>query len=339
MREPAFWWRTAGWQAGLLAPAAAAYGAVAGRRLAHRGRRGGAPVVCIGNPTLGGAGKTPTALAVARMLAAAGERPVLLSRGYGGTLAGPLLVDPARHRAVDVGDEPLLLARVAPTIVARDRVKGAAAALAAGAGVIVMDDGFQNPSLAKDFSVLVVDARRGIGNGRVFPAGPLRAPLDRQLMCAHALVTVGTAAGAAAVTVAARGRNIPVFPARFDPDRAFIDALGGARVLAFAGIGDPERFFATLADAGIVVAATKGFADHHRYTRTQAGALCEHAEREGLILVTTEKDMARIKDDAAAAALAARARALPVTLALDDEGAFKTLVLERLAVARQLTRP
>ena len=335
MREPAFWWRTAGLQAGLLAPAAALYGAVAGWRLARLGHRAGAPVVCIGNLTLGGAGKTPMALAMARMLAAAGERPVLLSRGYGGALAGPLLVDPARHRALDVGDEPLLLAHAAPTIVARDRVMGAAAALIAGAGVIVMDDGFQNPSLAKDFSVLVVDARRGVGNGWVFPAGPLRAPLAAQLMRTDALVTVGRAEGAAAVAPRARAHNIPVFSARLDPDRGFMDALGGGRVLAFAGIGDPEKFFATLTDAGVAVVATKSFADHHRYTRAKALALCEHAEREGLILVTTEKDMARIKGDAAAAELAALAHALPVTLALDDEGAFKTLVLERLAAVRQ----
>src|SRR5437667_724824 len=211
MREPAFWWRAPGWQVGLLAPAAAVYGAVAGRRLARQGRRAGAPVVCIGNPTLGGAGKTPTALAMARLLAEAGERPVLLSRGYGGALAGPLLVDPARHRAVDVGDEPLLLAQVAPTIVARDRVKGAAAALAAGAGVIVMDDGFQNPSLAKDFSVLMVDSRRGIGNGRCFPAGPLRAPLAAQLGRAHAVVVVGSSGGASGVMAAACACKIPVF--------------------------------------------------------------------------------------------------------------------------------
>jgi tetraacyldisaccharide 4'-kinase len=163
MREPPFWWRPAGLEAKLLAPVAAIYGAVAARRLARKGRRAGAPVVCIGNPTVGGAGKTPLALAVARMLAAAREQPVFLSRGYGGRLAGPLKVDPQRHRSAEVGDEPLLLARVAPTIVAHDRVRGAEAALAAGARVIVMDDGFQNPSLLKDVAVLVVDARRGIG--------------------------------------------------------------------------------------------------------------------------------------------------------------------------------
>ena len=336
MREPAFWWRAPGWQAGVLAPAAALYGAIAGRRLARPGRRTGVPVVCIGNPTLGGAGKTPTAIAAARMLAAAGERPALLSRGYGGMLAGPLLVDPARHRALDVGDEPLLLAHVAPTIVARDRVKGAAAAIAAGASVIVMDDGFQNPSLVKDVSILVVDARRGVGNGRVFPAGPLRAPLARQLMRAHALVTVGKSDRAAAVTVAVRARNIPGFSARLEPDREFIAALGGGRLLAFAGIGDPEKFFATLRDAGVAVAATKSFADHHHYTSAEAQALCAHAERDGLILVTTEKDLARIKDDTEVTELAALAHALPVTLALDDEAAFKTLVLERVEAARNV---
>src|SRR5262245_8233481 len=150
MREPSFWWRAPGVAARLLAPVAAVYGAVAGRRLAQPGRRAGVPVVCIGNLTVGGAGKTPTALAVARLLAAAGERPVFLSRGYGGKLAGPLTVDPARHDASQVGDEPLLLARVAPTVVARARVAGAERAVATGASVIVMDDGFQNPALMKN---------------------------------------------------------------------------------------------------------------------------------------------------------------------------------------------
>ena len=206
MREPSFWWGEASLASALLAPLAAIYGAVAQARLGARGRRAGAPVVCIGNLTVGGAGKTPTALAVARMLAAAGERPVFLSRGYGGTLAGPVRVDPARHGAHDVGDEPLLLARTAPTIVARDRVKGAA--IAAGASVIVMDDGFHNPSLAKDFSVLVVDARRGIGYGRVIPAGPLRAPPSPAMKAAsarkRACKTGMSRARAAAATDAAR---------------------------------------------------------------------------------------------------------------------------------------
>jgi tetraacyldisaccharide 4'-kinase len=330
MREPAFWRREGSLASALLAPVGTVYGAIATWRLARPGRRPGIPVVCIGNLTVGGAGKTPTALTVARMLATAGERPVFLSRGYGGALAGPLMVDPARHRARDVGDEPLLLARTAPTIVARDRVKGAG--IADGASVIVMDDGFHNPSLVKDFSALVVDARRGIGNGRVIPAGPLRAPIDVQLARAHALVMVGRPAPDCPIAEMARARDIPVLRANLRADTAFIAALAGRRVLAFAGIGDPQKFFATLAEAGVAVAATRSFADHHRYTRREAAALCEEAERDGLALVTTEKDLARLSGEEQP--LSARARALPVALVFEDAAGFESLLLERLAAAR-----
>jgi tetraacyldisaccharide 4'-kinase len=333
MREPAFWWREPSLASALLAPLAAAYGAVAQARLKGRGRRAGVPVVCIGNPTVGGAGKTPTALAVARMLAAAGDRPVFLSRGYGGALAGPVVVDPSRHRAREVGDEPLLLARAAPTIVGRNRVRGAG--LATGASVIVMDDGFHNPSLAKDFSVLVVDARRGIGNGQVIPAGPLRAPADAQLTRAQALVVVGASSRGSAIAERASTRNIPVFQARLRPDPGFIAELAGRRVLAFAGIGDPEKFFATLAAAGIALAVTRSFPDHHRYTPAEAGALCNEAEREGLVLVTTEKDLARLSGEDQLQPLAGRAKALPVTLAFEDKELFKSLLLEQVAAARR----
>jgi len=335
MREPAFWWREAGLAAGLLAPLAALYGAVASARLARRGARATVPVICVGNLTIGGAGKTPLALTLARLLKAAGEVPILLTRGYGGRLAGPLRVDPARHDAADVGDEALLLARVAPTFVARDRVAGARSAVAAGASVIVMDDGFQNPSLQKSFSILVVDGRRRIGNGRVIPAGPLRAPLDAQLARADALVVVGTSSAAADVEAAARARGVPVFHAGLAPDAAAIAVLAGRRVLAFAGIGDPEKLFATLAGAGITVAAARSFPDHHRYTPAEARMLSEQAEREALVLVTTEKDLARMQGDAGVAALAARARALPVTLTLAEADAFMCLLRTRLAMARQ----
>ena len=334
MREPAFWWREAGLAAGLLAPLAAVYGAVASARLARRGAGAAAPVICIGNLTIGGAGKTPLALTLARLLKAAGDAPMLLSRGYGGRLPGPLRVDPARHRAADVGDEPILLAGIAPTFVARDRVKGAEAAVAAGASVIVMDDGFQNPSLQKNFSVLVVDGRRGIGNGRVVPAGPLRAPLTAQLARADALVVVGASNGGACVTAAARGRGVPVFHASLVPDAAVAAALAGTRVIAFAGIGDPEKLFATLTGAGIAIAATRSFPDHHRYAPAEARMLCEQADREALTLVTTEKDLVRMQGDARVAALAARARALPVTLTLADPAGFLRYLRTRLAGAR-----
>ena len=333
MREPAFWWREPSLASALLAPLAAVYGAVARARLTGRGRSAGVPVVCIGNLTVGGAGKTPTALAVARMLAAAGERPAFLSRGYGGALAGPVMVDPPRHRAREVGDEPLLLAREAPTIVARNRLRGAD--LAAGASVIVMDDGFHNPSLVKDFSVLVVDGRRGIGNGRVIPAGPLRAPVDAQLTRAQALVVVGAASRGLAVAERAHARKIPVFQARLRPDVGVIARLAGRRVLAFAGIGDPEKFFASLAEAGIALAGTRSFPDHHRYTPEEAGALCNEAERDGLVLVTTEKDLARLSGEDQLKQLAGRTKALPVTLAFEDEAPFKSLLLEQVAAARR----
>ncbi len=330
MREPAFWWHEPGLAAGLLAPLAAVYGAIASSRLARRGRQVGVPVVCIGNLTVGGAGKTPMALTVARILKAAGAAPMLLSRGYGGRLAGPLRVEVARHRATDVGDEPLLLARIAPTFVARDRLKGAAAAVAAGASVIVMDDGFQNPSVRKDFSVLMVDARRGIGNGRVIPAGPLRAPVAVQLGRAAALVAVGPSRAEASVAADARRRGVPVFHASLEPDAAAVATLARDRVLAFAGIGDPEKLFATLAVAGIAVAATRSFADHHRYTPAEAAMLCQAADRDRLTLVTTEKDLARLQGDARLAELAARARVLPVTLTLADPAAFTRLLRAKI---------
>jgi tetraacyldisaccharide 4'-kinase len=335
MREPPFWWRAAGIEACLLAPVAAIYGAFAAGRLKREGCRAGVPVICIGNPTLGGAGKTPTALAVARMLKAAGERPVFLSRGYGGRQRGPLLVAPDRDRAADVGDEPLLLARVAPTVVAHDRVEGAKAAQAAGASIIVMDDGFQNPALAKDFSVLVIDGRRGLGNSRVFPAGPLRAPLDAQLARADAVVLVGAVGeGAAVAGAAAEARKLPLLRAWLEPDREAIAALAGGRVLAFAGIGDPEKVFATLREAGIAVAATRSFADHHRYTPADARDLCRQADAEGLMLVTTEKDQARLQGEEAMVELAARVRVLPVGLVLAQEAALEKLLVDRIAAVR-----
>jgi tetraacyldisaccharide 4'-kinase len=327
MRAPGFWWEEPGAAAALLSPFAAIYGAIAARRLAQTGARAGVPVICVGNPTVGGAGKTPAAIAIARLLAAEGERPVLLTRGYGGSLAGPVTVDPNEHSAADVGDEPLLLARVAPTVVARDRVAGARHAREAGASVIVMDDGFQNPSLEKDFSILVVDRRRGLGNSRVVPAGPLRAPLDPQFERADALLIVGGAPMESPLVDAARRRGLAVFHATLKPDRETLAALTGKRVLAFAGIGDPDKFVATLAAAGIMVPAVRAFPDHHRYTAGEAAALLAQAEREGLALVTTEKDLVRMQGDPAAAELAARARALPVSLSVAEAEAFARVVL------------
>jgi tetraacyldisaccharide 4'-kinase len=332
MRDPSFWWRKAGFAAIALAPVGAVYGAVAALRMAMRGQSAGVPVICIGNLTLGGAGKTPTALAVGRSLINAGRRVVFLSRGYGGTSPGPLRVDAAHHSAAEVGDEPLLLAQLAPTIVSEDRIAGAEMARAAGASVIVMDDGFQNPSLAKNLSIVVVDGRRGIGNGRVFPAGPLRAPLRSQMRHAHALLILGAPSPHCDAAIAeAQARGIPIFQGALEAEADAVSALLGQRVLAFAGIGDPEKFFATVAEAGISAPVTQGFPDHHRFTQAEANALLERAARENLVLVTTEKDLVRIARDPEVAALAKVVRALPATLQFDDEHAFRQFLFAKPA--------
>lgn len=339
MREPAFWRQPSGIAATLLAPAATCYAAVAGWRMARPGWRAPVPVLCVGNFTLGGAGKTPAAIAVATLMLAGGRRPFFLTRGYGGSLKGPIRVD--AQPSDDVGDEPLLLARIAPTIVARDRPAGAAAAAAAGADLVIMDDGLQNPSLAKDFSIAVVDGRGGIGNGLVFPAGPLRAPLEAQLDRTDAMLVVGAAAapGTACKRAidAARRRGLPVFHGDLRPDPIAAAALAGKPVLAFAAIADPGKFFATLEDCGAVIRVRKGFPDHHRYTADECAALIAAADRDRLDLVTTEKDLARMRGDPAAVALAARARALPVTLAFregEDPGPTLFRALARVQLHR-----
>jgi tetraacyldisaccharide 4'-kinase len=313
--------------AGLLSPVAAAYGGIASWRMAQPGRSAGVPVLCIGNLTLGGAGKTPTATAAAKILAAADRRPFILSRGYGGSLTGPVQVDSAQHRATEVGDEPLLLARHAPTVVSLNRVAGAAAARVAGADVIVMDDGFQSPGLVKDRSILVVDGRRGIGNGMVFPAGPLRAPLKEQLGRAQAFLVIGSGNAAEAIASMAQQVGLPVFHGRLEPDAAALAAIKNRPVLAFAGIGDPEKFFATLRDAGIEIRESRSFPDHHRYRRAEARDLVDRAERDGLTAVTTEKDHVRLAGDDDLAALAGVAQALPVALKVTEEAAFRDFVV------------
>jgi tetraacyldisaccharide 4'-kinase len=328
MREPAFWWRPG--SGGLLAPFGALYGAVAAGRLAGDGDGAGVPVICLGNLTVGGAGKTPAALAVGRLLLAAHERPFFLSRGYGGRLRGPVRVDRAFHRAADVGDEPLLLAQLAPTIVAHDRVAGAKAARLGGAGIIVMDDGFQNPSLTKDLAILLVDGMRGIGNERIIPAGPLRAPLDAQMQRAQAVIIVGAAVNAAAVIDAARRRGVVIFHGRLAPDRGSLAALGRHKVLAFAGIADPDKFFLTLTDAGVEIAERASFPDHHRYSAAEAKDLMARAAAASLVLITTEKDHVRLAGDPRLTALAARAVVLPARLLIEEEDQFRQMVLNAM---------
>lgn len=330
MREPAFWWRKAGLSAGLLAPVAAAYGAVAAKGMRRAGVPAGVPVLCVGNFTLGGAGKTPTAIMLARMLGAAGETVFCLSRGYGGNATGAKRVDAHADHAHEVGDEPLLLARAAPTIVSRDRVTGAQLAKAQGAGVVVMDDGLQNASLAKDFTLAVVDGQRGIGNARVFPAGPLRAPLAVQLDRTDAVLVLGGGDGVKDVAAAARARGLPVWHGRLVPDESAAAELKGRKVLAFAGIGNPDKFFDSAVEAGIAVARRKRYPDHHRFTAEEAAELIMQAEHDGLALLTTEKDKARMAGDPLTETLAGRVHVLPVTLVVDESEELRGGVMAAL---------
>jgi tetraacyldisaccharide 4'-kinase len=330
MREPRFWWQEPGIASALLSPFGALYGSAAASRMRRGGQRTNVPVICIGNFTLGGTGKTPAAIAVAELLKREGCKPALLTRGYGGNQRGPVVVDPHRHTAADVGDEALLLTHAATTIVSRDRIAGAQAAEAQGADVMVMDDGLQNPSLAKNLTIALVDARRGIGNGNVFPAGPLRAPLDAQLERCNAVLVVGNGDKAAGIATKAQQRGLEVFHGELQPDEAAIAALSARPVLGFAGIGDPEKFFATLRAAGVDVKTTRAFPDHHRFTAEEAGELIMRAEHNGLRLVTTAKDHARLTGDPALSALAERAYVLPVTMKVKETETWRGLLLSAL---------
>lgn len=334
MREPGFWHGPASFNAHLLKPLAALYGAVAARRLQRRGLNAGIPVLCVGNYHVGGAGKTPTVLVLAKLLRELGETPVVLSRGYGGKLRGPVRVDPVRHAASDVGDEPLMLAGALPVVVSRKRADGVPLARE-GATVILMDDGFQSPAVVKDASLIVIDSARGIGNGQVFPAGPLRAPLRPQLARTDALIVVGDGRAAEKVSAEIAGQGKPVLSAHLRPDEAVVTQLRGKRVLAFAGIGDPTRFFNTLRASGIDVAGQRGFADHHVYSQAEIENLVTEARREELTLVTTEKDLARLRQDGSLPDWAQQIVPFAVTLEFDDAALLRKFVSDRLFKARE----
>lgn len=332
MREPAFWYRPRSFKSHALRPLGALYGAIAERRMLRKGFDAGIPVICVGNYHVGGAGKTPTVLALTKLLRELGETPVVLSRGYGGRLKGPVMVDRARHTAADIGDEPLMMVRDVPVTVAHDRLEGVALAKSQGATVILMDDGFQNPRLLKDASLIVIDSERGLGNGKVFPAGPLRAPLKPQLARTDALVLIGDghAADDVAAEISARGK--PALRARLKPDAASLVQLHGKKVFAFAGIGDPERFFRSLRACGIEVARTRAFADHHMFSHDELAALAVDARREQLTLVTTEKDLARLRGRAD---VPGGIVPFAVQLAFDDPAKLRQLISDHLYKARE----
>lgn len=296
MRAPGFW-RTGGWPAVALTPASWLWRLGAGiRRATASPYAPRTPLICVGNATAGGAGKTPTVLAVAAHLLGRGCRIGLLSRGHGGRFKGPLMVDPGEHAASDVGDEPLLLARMAPTVIARDRAAGARMLEALGVDVIVMDDGLQNPSLRPTLSLLVVDGGAGLGNGRLIPAGPLREPWDAALEKADAVVLIGEDRHGVASMV---GDRRPILSGVLEPSPAAL-SLRDRRVFGFAGIGRPEKFRDTLTGLGASVVGFEAFDDHHRYAPEEIVSLIERAAAADAVPVTTAKDAVRLPPDARA---------------------------------------
>lgn len=288
MRAPEFWTgTTAGAQfcSAMLAPVGAVYGySVRLRQQRSRPWRPRARVLCVGNLTAGGTGKTPVAIAVSRLLAAHG-RTLFLTRGYGGRLAGPIVVDPNHHSVADVGDEALLLARFGRTIVSGDRAAGAQIADKLAARFIVMDDGFQNFRITKDLALVVVDAETGFGNGRLIPAGPLREPVTSGLARADAVIMVGK--GTVALPFGG-----PILRAMLVPDSP--DIFHGRKLLAFAGIGRPQKFFDMLSAYGAQLAGTIAFPDHHRFGQSEIAGLVAQSRRADALLVTTEKDYMRL---------------------------------------------
>ncbi len=319
MKAPTFW-RHDGPLALLLSPLSHGMTAIGRlRRAIKRTRRVRVPVLCVGNFVAGGAGKTPVAIAVAERLIARGGTPHFLTRGYGGTVTGPTRVDPARHGAEHVGDEGLLLARTAPCWIARRRPAGGAAAAHYGADVVVMDDGFQNPSLRQNLSLVVIDGRYGLGNRRVLPAGPLREPLEDGLGRADAIVLLGEDEQGILETLP---ETLPVLRADVVP--AETDHLAGKTVFAFAGIARPEKFFATLEAIGARIADTRSFDDHHIFTPAQIGWLLDRAAILDAQLVTTEKDWVRLP-----AEVRDRFATLPIAVRWRDEAALDAL-LDRL---------
>ena len=323
MRPPEFWekgGRRAHTVEALLAPVSMLYAWAGARRLRDgKPEPIGVPVICVGNVTLGGVGKTPIARALASRLRGQGVNTHVLSRGYGGTLKGPLQVDTARHNAREVGDEPLLHAQDGPAWIANDRVAGARAARAAGAQTIITDDGFQSPDIAKDLSILVFDAAAGLGNERVFPSGPLREPVKAALARADLVILVGD-------------HEAPYLTGFAGPVlRAQIQASGAAPsgpLIAFAGIGRPEKFFHTLTAMGGEVSEALPFADHHLFTGNDLALLDRYAAERKARLITTEKDFVRLPPE-----WRARVATLPVAAKFADKNVIEAALAPLLARA------
>ncbi len=339
--EPNWWYGTDGsghFTQRLLEPAAWLYARMAQRRfdkaVPYRSRL---PVICVGNFTAGGTGKTPLAQLIAAHLSSQGRRPVVLSRGYGGANKGPERVRPEAHRAAEVGDEPLLLAQSVPVVIARDRPAGVRLieSMAEAADVIIMDDGLQNPSVHKDLTIALIDGARGVGNGAVIPAGPLRAPIEFQLGLADAIVVNGRGtAGRETLVRDTLKRQFPgpVLEAQVvaADDTSW---LALKPVLAYSGIGNPARFFAALDALGARVVERRTFGDHHQFKDREAQDLMAAADAHGAQLVTTQKDWVRLsREGGALGVLQQSSRVLPIKLAFEAQDEARLLALIEAAV-------
>lgn len=323
---PPFWWEKSGWQAWALSPFSFVYGKVAGKRMRTAKRASvPVPVICIGNFTVGGAGKTPTAIAIAQAALDMGLKPGFLSRGYGGTLDVTTLVEAEHHRSQDVGDEPLLLAREAITVISRKRVEGARRLVEEGVDLIIMDDGFQSARLTLDYALVVIDTQRGIGNGHFVPGGPVRAPLDEQMRQLTGLLKVGNGKAADAIVRTAARAGKPVFVSSIRPRPQ--PNFAGTKVLAYAGIADPTKFYRTVEDLGGEIVARRSFPDHHHFSDEEISDLMAEADRLGVALVTTAKDAVRLKGHYGNAAnLLSQTLIIDIDMVFDDPAVARGII-------------